>query len=111
MRLPLSNQTFKFIPKKGIETNVDIRIVNKAKRKEVYFLEDIETTKESYFYKVVFDVELMESENYIIEILIDSEIVYRGLIFATDKNIPFSINEGKFKEHPTNNEYIILDNE
>lgn len=37
--------------------------------------------------------------------------LYRALAFATNNNLPYSINEGNYKEHASNNEYIILDNE
>ena len=111
MRLSLENQTINFIPNSEISDDVNVLIYDKSKRKLVHTINDLEASIVSHFYRIDFDVALKEGENYIIEIYNGTNIVYRGLAFATAQTDTYSINEGKYKEHPSNNEYIILDNE
>ena len=111
MRLSLSNQTIKFIPNSEPGEVVDVLIYDKSKRKLVHTINELEVSIVSHFYRIDFDVALKEGENYIIEIYNASNIVYKGLAFATAQTDTYSINEGNYKEHPSNNEYIILDNE
>lgn len=112
MRLPLEKQTVKFIPILEItNSQVDVLIYNKSKRDLVFELKDLNTNVVSHFNEVAFDVLLKEGENYIIEIYTLNLLVYRGLAFATAQTETYSINEGNYKEHASNNEYIILDND
>ena len=111
MRLSLDNQTINFIPNSETGEVVDVLIYDKSKRKLVHAMKELEVSIVSHFYRIDFDVSLKEGENYIVEIYQGANIVYRGLAFATAQTDTYSINEGKYKEHPSNNEYIILDNE
>ena len=111
MRLSLDNQTINFIPNLDPGEFVDVLIYDKSKRKLVHLIKGAEVSIISHYYQVSFNVPLKEGENYIIEIYKGTNIVYRGLAFATAQTDTYSINEGKYKQHPTNNEYIILDNE
>ena len=115
MKVPTQNQTFFIVPAQDLTEPFAItyNIYSESERKFLFEVGVNENfTEESYFYKLEIDVQLKEAESYILEIFNpENDLIYRGSFFATDQPEDYSINEGKYVQHESNNEYIILDNE
>jgi hypothetical protein len=64
----------------------------------------------SAYYMVINEiVTLQENNNYTIKVLNGTSEIFYGKIYCTNQDIAnFSINDGEYIQHESNNEYIIL---
>jgi len=59
---------------------------------------------------LVFDIDLEDESQYTIEGIANGKTIYRGKFQTTAKDLAdYSVNEGKYTERVTNNNYTILD--
>jgi hypothetical protein len=69
----------------------------------------------SYYQELALDLNTegitLDNETwYVLKATVGSNVVYRGRVLATDKDITsYSINTNKYTENPNNNTYIILE--
>lgn len=113
MKVTTTNQSVFIIPSQDLTAPflIDYSVYSESERKFVKEKQPINLSEESFFYKLEFNDKLKEAESYILELHLNDTLIYRGSMFATDEPHKYSINDGEYKQHESNNEYIILDNE
>ena len=63
----------------------------------------------SYYLRITEILDLKENNFYTIKVYNGADIVYYDKIFCTNQTVTdYTINEGEYVQHSTNNEYIIL---
>ena len=107
-------QDFKFIPREN-SSSVDLKVHDEDTNTTETYLA-ISTVVDRYYLKVTvtFSPILKEGTFYNLTVedpLLTDPIIYKDRIFCTDQDIEdpgYSINEGQYKEHVSDNEYIVL---
>tara|TARA_R110000772_G_C13094495_1_gene418986 strand:+ start:30 stop:362 length:333 start_codon:yes stop_codon:yes gene_type:complete len=100
-------QTFKFIPREYTATS--IIITDEDENTSVTYSPVFSTIKYYLQTSITFFPLLREGTFYTLEVLNESSIIYRDIVFCTDQVLStYSINEGQYTEHETTNEYILL---
>lgn len=63
-----------------------------------------------YFIEIAISCELVENRFYNIELLNESNVVYRGKVFCTNQPlVSFSVNNGQYVSNATTNQYIVYE--
>jgi len=98
-------QEFKIIPRSYVADSMII--INEFTNVAVTYAI---TPLVSTYYMVINEiVALQENNHYTIKVLNGTEEVFYGKIYCTNQAIAdFSINNGEYVQHESNNEYIIL---
>ena len=99
-------QSFNFIPRNDYDT---LTITNETtnETQTITILTDVET---KYYRTISAIFNLKENNFYILELLNGSDVVYRTKVFCTNQNIvSFSVNNGNYTSHSSNNEFIIYE--
>lgn len=107
-------QDFKFIPRSS-ETSVDLKVHDEDTNTTETYL-SIPAVVDRYYLQVTvtFLPVLKEGTFYNLTVedsKLSDPIIYKDRIFCTDQDIEdpgYSINEGQYKEHVSDNEYIVL---
>jgi len=107
-------QSFKYIPRgKGVIA-CDIEIHDEDTNTTETYLA-VPTTEDRYYLQstITFSPVLKEGTFYNLTVYktLASDIIYKGRIFCTDQNVAdpgYSINDNEYKEHVSENEYIVL---
>ena len=62
------------------------------------------------FSQIEYTTPIEDETQYLLESVLNGKVVYRGKFQTTSKNLDsYSVNEGKYTEKITNNNYTILD--
>ena len=104
-------QTISVIPRFEPTTDVTITLVNEQQNKQTHTFSYAASYANGYLtIEKAFDPVLVNANNYLITIKEGENLCWRGKIFVTNEtDYPkFTINEGKFKPHSTNNEFVII---
>jgi len=99
------SQTFKIIPSYLGATSMVI----KDKSSGISVTYAITPTTDRYYLVISKIVNLVEGRNYTLTVLNGTTEVFRGKIFCTNQTISdYSINDGTYVQHTSNNDFIIL---
>ena len=106
-----SAQNLDFIPRSFTSGNTyNVTIVNETTNTEVHNQNTTAITENLYFnrYNAVFN--LKEDISYVLTIKDGSTVVHRDKIYCTNQSdlTSYSINEGAYITHDTDNEFITL---
>ncbi|QDP58887.1 MAG: hypothetical protein Unbinned5607contig1000_35 [Prokaryotic dsDNA virus sp.] len=108
------SQDFKFIPR-TFASAVDIEIHDEDTNTTETYLAVVTNTDRYYEEaSVTFSPVLKEGTFYNLTVystIASGNVIYKDRIFCTDQNINepgYSINEGEYNEHVSENEYIVL---
>ena len=107
-----SSQTIKFIPRSySSAITYTISITSETENKSVYS-QDVSNSfnLQAYYreYNAIFN--LKENNFYMLEITDDSNnVIFRDKIYCTNQTIAdYSVNDGVYTTHSSNNEFIIV---
>ena len=100
-----SPQTFKFIPRIYNATTMVIKC--EATNESTTF--NITPTQVQYYLSVTDTFDLKQGYTYTLKVYYNTDIVYYDKIFCTNQTLSeYSINNGEYVEHTSNNDFIIL---
>jgi len=100
-----ASQEFKIIPRELVATTMNI--LDEAQGTDVDIL--ITPSVDRYYLVIDAIVTLIQDRHYILKVFNGSVEVYRDRIFCTNQVVPdYSVNDGEYKENPSNNDFIII---
>lgn len=101
-----AEQTINFISRGAF----DAMVLTDEQSNESTVVNIISQTNGDYVNTISAEFALVEAHFYTLTLLNGADIVYKGKIFCTDKDIVnFSVNEGKYKSNTTSNTFIVYE--
>ena len=100
-----SPQTFKFIPR---SYEADSMTLTNEQTNEVFTYE-ISPTNTTYYLSVTEILDTIENNTYILKVYNGTHVIYYDKVFCTNQDTDtYSVNDGEYVPHTSNNDYIIL---
>lgn len=107
LKQDINSQDIRFIPRS--KTYDSLFIIDESTGVETQVTIDTITTGD-YFETITATFTLLEDRFYNIEVKNGSNVVYKDRVFCTNQSInTYSINNGKFTENNSNNDFIIYE--
>ena len=101
-----NDQTFNFVPRKS---QYNTMLITDEIENETITVPIVSSAINSYTNSITAAFNLKESRSYMLTLKQGSEIIYRDKIYCTDNPVVnYSINEGEYVSHTSNNEFIVI---
>lgn len=97
-------QTFKIIPRSYIADSMVIK--NEYTNESTTY--SISPLTSDYYMVITKIITLKQNQRYTLTVLNGSDIVYYGKIFCTNQTGGYSINDGEYIQHESNNDFIVI---